>query len=124
MITTRRRPTKRNAPRLAGTERIGNFLLTEILIGHTRAVNNPDLRSSHHVGEFFPAGSAHAQTVTTALHGVANWLSASQTDDDVFALVSPTPEFPPAPTATPFADATPGVLLYQAAISVKIWPPR
>ena len=50
MRATRRRLTKRNAPRLAGTERIGNFLLAKILIGHTRAVNSGDRHSGDRQG--------------------------------------------------------------------------
>lgn len=54
MKATRRRHTKRNAPRLAGTERIENLLLVEKLIIHARPVNGPGARGSRHVGEILP----------------------------------------------------------------------
>lgn len=45
MITTRRRPTKRNAPRRSGTGRSGNILLAETVIVHASPVNSGDRRS-------------------------------------------------------------------------------
>lgn len=51
MKAKRRRLTKRNAPRLAGTERMGNLLLVEKVIIHARAVNGPAARGSRHVGK-------------------------------------------------------------------------
>lgn len=54
MKAKRRRLTKRNAPRLAGTERIGNLLLVEKVIIHARPVNGPSARGSRRVGGILP----------------------------------------------------------------------
>lgn len=63
MKTTRRRFIKRNAPRLAGTERTGNYLLEENLNGQARAVN-ADLRGDRHATVILPTITRQIATAT------------------------------------------------------------
>ena len=60
MKTSRRRLTKRNAPRRSNTRRKSNFLMIEKVIVHARLVN----AGCRHIGEIIPAALAQIFAVS------------------------------------------------------------